>query len=170
MSAAAEFKVVNNNFNLLVTNLLIGGRLGGSELLYAALDAGGLMMLSFIKPYPAANRPTRASVYGSAWASEKQRRWFFWALGKGLIDVPYRRGTSRGSERLSKSWSTKRETGLALRIGTNVSYARWVKAEEQQSKYMKAVGWTTIEADIERGRPQVFNAMNHLIQKRFLGM
>lgn len=131
--------------------------------------AGALTALSYIKPYPEAKRPSRSSVYGQAWKSEKQRRYFFFALRKGVIQVPYRRGISPGSQRLGRSWTAKQVDNTSVAIGTNVTYARMVKDEGQQTKYMKAVGWTTIQQDIQRGRRATLEAMNTAI-RRSLGI
>jgi hypothetical protein len=54
----------------------------------------------------------------------KQRAYFFWALRKGLIQVPYQRtGT------LGRSFTTQVERGqdaVTGELGTNVAYAPWV--------------------------------------------
>ena len=137
----------------------------GRATLRSATMAGALTALSYIKPYPEANRPSRSSVYGQTWKSEKQRRYFFFALRKGIIQVPYRRGTSPGSQRLGRSWAAKQLTDTSVAIGTNVTYARMAKDEGAQTKYMKAVGWTTIQQDLARGKRAVFDAMNTVIRR-----
>ena len=86
------------------------------------------------------------------WKSEKQRRWFFAALRRGEIEVPYRRGQSPGSERLGASW-TKRvtATGTEFRatIGTNVSYARYVQDSGFQAAIHKG-NWQTVQDVVRR--------------------
>lgn len=152
-----------------LTQLVLSQSPRGRATLRGATMAGALTALSFIKPYPEANRPSRSSVYGQTWKSEKQRRYFFFALRKGVIQVPYRRGLSPGSQRLGRSWTAKAINDTSVAIGTNVTYARMVKDEGQQTKYMKAVGWTTIQQDIQRGRRATLNAMNAAIRKALTG-
>lgn len=148
-----------------LTQLVLSQSNRGRATLRSATMAGALTALSFIKPYPEANRPSRSSVYGQTWKSEKQRRYFFFALRHGLIQVPYRRGISPGSQRLGRSWAAKQLTDTSVAIGTNVTYARMVKDEGAQTKYMKAVGWTTIQQDLARGQRAVFDAMNTVIRR-----
>lgn len=148
-----------------LTQLVLSQSDRGRATLRSATMAGALTALSYIKPYPEANRPSRSSVYGQTWKSAKQRRYFFFALRHGLIQVPYRRGISPGSQRLGRSWAAKQLTDTSVAIGTNVTYARMVKDEGAQTKYMKAVGWTTIQQDLARGQRAVFDAMNTVIRR-----
>lgn len=148
-----------------LTQLVLSQSDRGRATLRSATMAGALTALSYIKPYPEANRPSRSSVYGQTWKSEKQRRYFFFALRKGIIQVPYRRGISPGSQRLGRSWAAKQLNDTSVAIGTNVTYARMVKDEGVQTKYMKAVGWTTIQQDLARGQRAVFDAMNTVIRR-----
>ena len=71
--------------------------------------------------------------------SEKSRRYFFYALKAGLIEVPYRRGQSPGSERYGTQFYVKTE-GYTTEIGNRASYA-WLLGGENQSAYMAARGW-----------------------------
>ncbi len=167
MSPSVEF--VRGNVDDFTLNLLARSD-GGRALLRKASMAGALTALSFIKPYPEKNRPSRSSVYGQTWKSAKQRRYFFFALRKGIIQVPYRRGLSPGSQRLGRSWTAKQVDDTSVAIGTNVSYARMVKDEGAQTKYMKAVGWTTIQQDLERGKREVFETMNTVIRRALMGI
>lgn len=153
-----------------LTQLVLSQSDRGRATLSSATMAGALTALSYIKPYPEKNRPSRSSVYGQTWQSAKQRRYFFFALRKGVIQVPYRRGLSPGSQRLGRSWTAKHVDDTSVAIGTNVTYARMVKDEQQQTRYMKAVGWTTIQQDIERGKREVMNAMNTVIRRALMGI
>lgn len=153
-----------------LTQLVLSQSDRGRTTLRGATMAGALTALSYIKPYPEKNRPSRSSVYGQTWQSAKQRRYFFFALRKGVIQVPYRRGLSPGSQRLGRSWTAKHVDDTSVAIGTNVTYARMVKDEQQQTRYMKAVGWTTIQQDIERGKREVMNTMNTVIRRALTGI
>lgn len=84
--------------------------------------------------------------------TDKSRRYFFWALRNGKIDVPYRRGASPGSETLGRKWTiSAQDSGLTAVVGNNVSYGRLVQGESQTG-YHKTTGWKTTEqvADEER--------------------
>ena len=72
--------------------------------------------------------------------TDKQRRYFFWALNAGIIEVPYRRGQSPNSERLGTQWHA-RQTDLSMTLGNRASYAPYLHGRESQSPYMANRGW-----------------------------
>ena len=79
------------------------------------------------------------------WVSDRQRRWFFWALKEGKIEVPYKRtGT------LGRSWQQRvaRETdsivGVVGSQGQIAPYNVYVQGP-QQSRMMELIGWKKIE-------------------------
>lgn len=129
-------------------------RLSNPSQFRALVHACGLIIETAFKKYPTRNSPSRASVYGTAFQSDRQQRWFFWALRAGAVDVPYRRGQSGGSRNLQQSWTTLMETDTRVVVGTNVPYAQLVMGETQ-SKYMAAVGWRTVTAILPTVEPQV---------------
>ena len=98
-----------------------------------------------VMKYPAQNRPSRKSVYGQTWQSDKQRRWFFWAKKKGLIQVPYKR-----TGKLRKGWQVEPFGQDDAIVYNEVSYAHWVQEQASQSRYMAAVPWKTQEDIIDR--------------------
>jgi len=119
-------------------------RLGQLRRVGAAVKAGTAHLAGKMKVYPARVSLTRKAVYGSTFKSDRQRRYFFYALGKGLIQVPYRRGQSSGSRNLKQTWTVvMRNNDLTGEAGTNTDYAPWVQGEGTQSKYHAAVGWKT---------------------------
>ena len=78
------------------------------------------------------------------WVSDRQRRWFFWALKEGKIEVPYKRtGT------LGRSWQQRvaRETdsivGVVGSQGQIAPYNIYVQGP-QQSRMMELIGWKKI--------------------------
>lgn len=77
--------------------------------------------------------------------SAKQRAFFFWALNKGIIEVPYRRGSSPGSETLGRRWHVEHVGSMNARAVNTASYAPYVHGEGTQSAYMRAEGWLTDE-------------------------
>jgi len=79
------------------------------------------------------------------WVSDRQRRWFFWALKEGKIEIPYKRtGT------LGRSWQQRvaRETdsivGVVGSQGQIAPYNIYVQGP-QQSRMMELIGWKKIE-------------------------
>lgn len=109
------------------------------------VEAGARTLTGIFKKYPPVKRLTRREVYGSAFRSDKQRRWFFWALRTGQIEVPYFRGQNPRSENLQQSWAVEMVDDETVRVGTQVSYAQTVMDDAKQSKYMAAVGWRTVQ-------------------------
>jgi hypothetical protein len=121
----------------------------------ALVQGVGLIIETAFKVYPGRSSPTRASVYGTAFKSLKQRRWFFWALAHGAIQVPYRRGQSPGSKNLQQSWTTKMLSDTSVQVGTQVPYGPLLMSAGSQSKYAEAQGWRTIETRLVDVTPKV---------------
>lgn len=111
-----------------------------------AIKAAALHLKGKLAVYPEQKRLTRASVYGTPFKSDKQRRYFFWALRKGEIEVPYRRGESPGSQTFGRRWTVRTSNrGLTAEVGNNVSYGPLLMDKQKQSKYHAMVGWRTVE-------------------------
>lgn len=75
--------------------------------------------------------------------TDKQRRYFFWALRNGKITVPYRRTGTAG-----RKWTTEVSLdGRTGRVGNNVPYGRVLYDEsyEKYSHYHAETGWPTIQ-------------------------
>ena len=131
-----------------------------------ALLAGGAHLKSAMQVYPDANRLTRASVYGKTFKSLKQQKYFFWALAKGLIAVPYRRGTSPGSRNLKQQWTVEAtNNGLTVEIGNATPYGPLVQGPGTQSLYAKAVGWKDTDAVLARESPAVVQYVKDAIDQ-----
>lgn len=84
--------------------------------------------------------------------STKQRRYFFWALREGKIQVPYHR-----EGKLGQSWTTKiDETGGGMygKIGTNMGYAKWVQSAESQARIHQG-NWLTDEQAFGKRRDEI---------------
>jgi hypothetical protein len=75
--------------------------------------------------------------------TEKQRRYFFWALREGIIKLPYKRtGT------LGRKWTSRvSPKGRRGTVGNNTPYARVVQDSgyDKYSHYHKETGWSTIQ-------------------------
>ncbi|HEX6293429.1 MAG TPA: hypothetical protein VFZ66_29880 [Herpetosiphonaceae bacterium] len=90
-----------------------------------------------VTPYPLAARKPQP------FTSAKQRRFFFAALKKGQITVPYRRGSDPRSETLGRKWIIQPGAGGATLTNT-ASYSDLVQNKKKQAPYHKGV-WTTDE-------------------------
>ena len=84
--------------------------------------------------------------------SAKQRRYFFWALKQGIIEIPYVR-----TGKLGQSWIARiDETGSGMygRIGTNMKYAKWVQNAESQARIHQG-NWLTDEQAFGKRRDEI---------------
>jgi len=123
------------------------------------LLVGGRHLKSKINRYPPVRRLTRRQVYGQPFQSAKQRRWFFAALRRGDIVVPYYRGQNPKSENLGQSWTVAMRDEDTAVVGTQVSYARYAMGRGKQSRYHQAVGWKTAEDQADAAAPEVVSVV-----------
>lgn len=117
-----------------------------------ALLAAGVHVAGKFSEYPPQSGLTRKQVYGQSFQSERQRRWFFAALKRGEIEVPYRRGSSPGSRNLKQTWTVRQVSPLVVEVGTNTPYAPYVQSSESQSRYHSMTGWRTDKDIMESER------------------
>lgn len=96
--------------------------------------------------------------------SDKQRRWFFWALRNGQITVPYRRTGSLG-----RLWTTK-ITGVGMHMYGHVgnalgqSYGRYVQDKPRQALIHQG-RWSTVQ-DVAKKR---IGAIKRLFEQAIAG-
>jgi hypothetical protein len=129
-----------------------------------ALLAGGAHLKTAMQVYPDAARLTRASVYGKTFKSSRQQKFFFWAKAKGVIQVPYHRGSSPGSQNLKQAWTVAAyDNGLTVEIGNSVPYGPLMQKQGRQSLYAKAVGWQTDQQVLDRESPAVVQYLKDAI-------
>lgn len=105
----------------------------------------------------------------AVFASAAQRRNFFADLRAGLIEVPYRRGQSPGSERLGASWTVEvRGAGALVRavVGTRASYAQMVqgKAGRQAGQFTRR-GWVRIDQAMEKARGSIERILQGMMRR-----
>lgn len=130
-----------------------------------ALLAGGAHVAGKFKEYPGQTRLTREAVYGTPFKSEKQRRYFFAALARGEIEVPYRRGSSPGSRNMKQGWTVQALTPLSVEIGNNAPYAQIVHGAGRQSRFMAALGWRTDKQIVDAERATVAGYVQAVIRR-----
>ena len=125
-----------------------------------ATRAAALHVKGKIATYPAERHGTQP------FKTDKSRRFFFWALRNGKIEVPYRRGSSPGSERLSAKWTVQPQAqGLVQVVGNNASYAQLVQGPQNQTAYHADTGWPTTEKVIEQERSTVIQYLVQAIER-----
>ena len=79
--------------------------------------------------------------------SERQRRWFFWALAAGLITVPYVR-----TGNIANSWRARQEGWSHWVLEHSAAYAALVVGREKQVRYHQGNWWIAediIEDDVK---------------------
>lgn len=118
------------------------------QILRRPMEASLLLLQGELTNYP--GPPMRP--YPKMLRTEKQRRWFFWALREGVIHVPYTR-----TGKLGQSWTWKIDmTGSGLRgeIGTNLKYAKWVQHRGRQARIHQG-NWLTDYGAVEHRREEI---------------
>jgi len=124
--------------------------------LKAILLAAGETLKGKLSVYPPQKSVTRAEVYGEPFKSEKQRRYFFYALRAGLITVPYERGADPKSERFKASWAIRTERdGLRVVIGNDTTYGPYLMDPNRQSEMAAAIGWQTTDEVMEANSEEI---------------
>lgn len=130
------------------------------------IKAAALHLKGKLAIYPEQKHLTRASVYGSPFKSDKQRRFFFWALRTGEIEVTYRRGESPGSQTFGRRWTIRTSNrGLTAEVGNNAAYGMLLMDKERQSKYHAAVGWTTTDDVIAEETETIVSFVKYYIDR-----
>ena len=130
-----------------------------------ALKASAMYVKGKISKYPAGNqhRPQE-------FVSDKQRRFFFWALKNGIIEVPYRRGQSPGSEDHGQSWTIQgMKGGLQQIIGSDTSYGPLLQDELLQTAYHRATGWKTTYTVMVEEEEEVLQFIKRAVDKLLRG-
>lgn len=122
------------------------------------LNVAGSFLKGKLANYPPARHGKQPFV------SPRQQRFFFYALNAGIIDVPYSRGISSGSQKLGQSWQVE-VNGLYAIIGTGVSYAPVVQGEDDQSRYHRITGWKTEAQVAAEDGPQAVRIVESYIAK-----
>ena len=121
--------------NVMITKL---ASMSAEHVIRPAIKAGGEQLMGAFKEYPNRNSPSRASVYGQSFKSDKQRRFVMAMIRKGLI--PYRR-----SGDFLKRWALEQTDDLNVIIGNTSAYGGWLMRPGVQSLYMARVGWRTTD-------------------------
>jgi hypothetical protein len=109
-----------------------------------ALKAGALYLKGKASVYP----PVRRKRVAQYW-TDKQRRFFFYALKANLIQVPYRRGSSPGSQRLAQRWAIAIRGNSAV-LGNNATYAKLVLGRKAEQSLYHRGNWDSVEDVVKK--------------------
>lgn len=112
---------------------------------------------------------TRKSAYGFTFFTDRQRRWFFWALGAGKIDPGQNNRTGKSTE----AWTyTPQEKGknYSFRLVNNTEGGYWTRDDKRQARQLGKVGWWTVSKVVAKNLPAAIKAArvavkNHLTKK-----
>lgn len=138
------------------------GRLGAIEVLKPPMHKATKLIYAETQKYPpASHKPMR-------WKSAKQRAWFFAALHRGEITVPYRRRHSGG---LAGGWVERVETHgktLVGIVGNSKSYGPWVMDPERQAGYHQGT-WPTTDDIVRKRKQQIVAEFDAAIRRAIHG-
>ncbi len=135
----------------------------------AQVHQSAIYLQGFIKQYPPVRRYKNMQLYGKSPQAQKMRAGFFYHLNHGDIDVPYNRGTSKGSHKLREQWAVKStNSGWGATVGVsteNVPYARLVQDRDKQTVGHYLTGWTTVQDVIEQHGDEVITRITDALQR-----
>lgn len=132
------------------------GRLASVQILAPPMARSLARLNSFMATYP----PKRPQP--QPFKTDKQRRWFFWAIKAGVITVPYRR-----TGQLGRSWAMRVQQTATQIIGildNPTSYGPWVQAPPPQQAMYHAGNWRTTEDAVKKIGPAVVREFQRVIQ------
>lgn len=113
------------------------------------LAQGGRLLLGYMKKEPKQRYVTRKAAYGKTFFTDKQRRWFFWALANGNISVPYSR-----THELQNAWQVRKINQWQANVINTMPGAKWVIGKEQ-SRHEAMVGWRKFTDVIAEHRAEI---------------
>ena len=140
-------------------------KLADMRSLVPSMEEAALHVKGKVSKYPQGNqhRPQE-------FKTDKSRRFFFWALKAGVIEVPYRRGQSPGSEDHGQSWTIKgMKNGLQQIVGSDTSYGELLQSEAKQTSYHRQTGWRTVEDVTEQEEEKVLDFLKRAVDKLLAG-
>jgi hypothetical protein len=107
-----------------------------------------------LKYYPPYKYVTRKQAYGRTFQTERQKRWFFWALHSGRILPGYPRRTGR----FQRGWRIESVTEKQALITNNEPHSVWLASDTMQARLPALVGWKRVSQTIEDSASDMANA------------
>ena len=127
---SAQFKRLSDKLNSFERKQVLGQTLH---------EVGGFMR-DKLREYPPYRTVSRRAAYGVTFFTDRQRRWFFWALGEGLINP----GQNNRTRNLADGWRLV-EHAKQLDLINEVPYAKFVQGTiTEQARQPRMVGWKSI--------------------------
>lgn len=134
-------------------------------------EAVATYLINVLRLYPSQRSVTRAQAYPDTppitndgrsvpgFFSMKQLRWFFAALNRGELDVPYKRtqGIARGWQAIG--------SGRNMIIANEAPGVMFVHDNQLQSRHEALVGWQKINSIISQRSPRLGEVMDGAIKK-----
>jgi hypothetical protein len=98
-----------------------------------------------IPPYRHVARKIAYPETGDGFFSNRQRRWFFWALRAGILQTPYRR---RGKRGIAGEWYIDKQ-GDRLVLTNRDPGAMFLYSDTRQARQLAMVGWKRISVIVQ---------------------
>jgi hypothetical protein len=87
-----------------------------------------------------------------------------------MIEVPYRRGQSPGSQDHGQKWSVySNKSGLKQFIGNNTSYGKYVQDPNDQTDFHKRRGWKDTDTVANEEEETVLKFLKQEVDKILAG-
>ena len=115
-------------------------------------------LINVFRLYPPQKYVSRKQAYGVAFFTDKQRRWFFWALKNNMINTPYER-----TQTLANGWKTI-GTGFNQIVVNQTPYADIVMGEHQ-SRMSALIGWKQIDQIVSDRMGRIMEIANGATKK-----
>ena len=125
------------------------------------VQAGNEYIVTAMQQQPPPNYVTRRAAYGVTFFTERQRRWFFWALNNNVINVPYKR--NKRPQGIRNSWRVE-GTGRLGFVANDAPGVGWVMGENQ-SRHEAMVGWKKASAIIKERTAKIVRRFDAGVKK-----
>ncbi|MCR4308377.1 MAG: hypothetical protein NUV80_07550 [Candidatus Berkelbacteria bacterium] len=92
---------------------------------------------------------SRKSAYGFSFFTDKQRRWFFWALSEGIINP----GQNNRTGKSTNAWTykpTETNKGYSYRLINDTAGAYFTRDDYGQARQPAKVGWKKVSEVVNK--------------------
>ena len=110
--------------------------------------------------YPPYNQVSRTQAYGQPFSSDRQRRWFFAALGRGEINPGFPRRTGE----MQRGWDLK-QNGTRWSIANSSEAAKWTMGDDTQARQPGLVGWRRVSDVVRSNLKGAFKHATAVVKK-----
>jgi len=92
---------------------------------------------------------TRKSAYGVTFFTDKQRRWFFWALNSGKIN-PGNNNRTGESENAWRYVPQEKGKNYVYRLVNDTPGGYWTRDDKRQARQLGKVGWLKVSVVVKK--------------------